>query len=75
MMMVNDMKYFIVIFIKIEEGASMKKYDVELKIKMTVEVDENENLTDVIWEGLQNGECINEWDVIDVQEKESERWW
>ena len=51
----------------------MKEYDVELKIKMTVEVDEAENLTDVIWAGLQNVDCINEWDVIDVQEKEYER--
>lgn len=52
----------------------MKEYLVELSVSMTVLVDEDEDIIDVVGEELQTVESINVWDVIDIQERNYEKW-
>lgn len=52
----------------------MKEYLVELSVSMTVLVDEDEDIIDVVGEELQTVESINFWDVIDIQERNYEKW-
>lgn len=52
----------------------MKEYIVQLKISMTVAVYEDESLCENIGEELKNVESLNEWDVIDIQERTEKNW-
>ena len=53
----------------------MKEYLVKLSVSMTVLVDEDEDIIDVVGEELKNAESINSWDVLDIQERNDEKWW
>ena len=53
----------------------MKEYLVKLSVSMTVLVDEDEDIIDVVGEELKNVESINVWDVLDIQERNDEKWW
>ena len=57
----------------IKGAGRMKEYLVELSVSMTVLVDEDEDIIDVVGEELQTVESINVWDVIDIQERNYEK--